>query len=196
MTASVEDLLARLEPKSAATFEAVTAPRRNDRVEKQPISAGHTHVAAPESRVFVGIPAGVSAALIPLPDMTECYESMSRTLTHFNVALRNQLINDLTVGLIRHCDFRSVPLPGFSSIWEGVESTQSDWRELFGLIGAPADDDPDDDDALLDLAYMESTYVPRPRNLETLKNIPVTVDPNASRATRVYTPEDAEGWVE
>lgn len=42
------------------------------------------------------------------------------------------------------------------------------------------------------------TGVPRPWPRVTIKvlcNAPVRVEPNATRAARVYTPEDAEGWV-
>jgi hypothetical protein len=195
MTASIDhlrdDLLARLEPKSIATFGAVVGREHGDAVERQPSSASALEEGTPHHHVFVNFTTDAAeglAAVFPLIAGAEWCEPASRALTHFNVN-----INHLMVNLLRHCDFRSVPLPEFSSIWDNISATQSDWRAVLGIVCAAPDDD--DHDALLDLVYEESTYTPRPRNLKVLSNVPVRVDPNATRAARVYTPEDAEGWV-
>lgn len=193
MTASVEVLLARLGPKSTATYyEAAVTPQRGPAAQRS-ATASHPKVVESHSDFFAGIPAGLLPAISVSAD-AECCENSSRMLTHFNVRMFTELAEQYARDLVRHCDFRSVPLPEFASVWESVRATQSDWQTVLGFLGGAADDDPDDD-ALLDLTYVESTYTPRPRNLKVLKNVPVRVDPNATRPARVYTAEDAEGWV-
>lgn len=194
MTTSVEDLLARLEPKSTATYsEAAITPQRGSAARRL-TTAPRPEVEGPQSDAFVGISAAGMLPVIFVSADAKCYESTSNMLAHFNLRLFNQLAGQYAQDLIRHCDFRSVPLPEFASVWEDIRATQSDWREVLGLVAAAADNDADEE-ALLDWAYSESTYVPRRRDLKTLKNVPVEVDPNATRAARVYTVEDAEGWV-
>ncbi len=214
MTASIEELFASLEPKSTATFASMAAPdegsgspARCDDVlalDHRAIESS-SHVGSVQRdayHTFVGSPTDPILSAHTVAELERGACGPRTSLTHFNFGrsseyIDRELIARITGAIISSCDFRSVALPDFNSAWEDVRVAQSNWHTLIDLIDAASQEDDEDaeGDDLLDWVYEESSYTPRPRNIKVLKDVVVRVDPNATRAARIYSPDDAEGWV-
>ena len=166
MTAAISEILARMEPRSTSTFTEDVAPRApmaavaklEDIAPESPRPDYRTWFLSYHRKLVDGMPTMFHADVVPYIHQLYCD---ARAFNNLNDGLIADVGERHTRNMIRHCDFRSVSLPGYTLALESVRATQSEWLVALGLIAAAADTDDDYDD---DLIYDEPEIAPVAQN--------------------------------